>query len=30
MSDSDSVYSLVTRKEHKINFSFNCDSYDPF
>ena len=26
MSESDSFYSHVTRKEYKINFSFNCDS----
>ena len=26
MSDSDSFYSHVARKEYKINFSFNSDS----
>ena len=26
MSDSDSFHSHVTKKEYKINFSFNCDS----
>ena len=26
MSESDSFYSHATRKEYKINFSFNCDS----
>ena len=28
MSESDSFYSYATRKEYKINFSFNCDSSD--
>ena len=26
MSDSDSFHSLVTKKEYKITFTFNCDS----
>ena len=26
MSDSDSLHSHVTKKDYKINFSFNCDS----
>ena len=26
MSDSDSFHSNITKKEYKINFSFNCDS----
>ena len=26
MSDSDSLHSHVTKKEHKINSSSNCDS----
>ena len=26
MSDNDSFHSHVTKKEYKMNFSFNCDS----